>query len=150
MRRAFTIIEVLIAMAIFAMSVVVLAGGYLNVLGGYEQANRIMTSDHDLEFVRSQVMAMTDSTSNLQGSYDSVDGVHVTWTVEDPVPNPIVPDLFTVTYTCTIDDPTKTATTTTTDSFWIDRPSWSDPSVQASTRSASATMIGALAPPPSS
>jgi general secretion pathway protein I len=148
MRRAFTIIEVLISMAIFAMAVTVLAGGYLNVLGGYEQAKQIMTSDHDLQFVRSQVMAMTDSTSNLQGSYVNVDGVNVSWNIEAPVPNVVVPDLFAVTYTCLIDDGTKPVTTT--ESFWIERPTWSDPDTQSSLRTSSSALIKALPPPPNS
>ena len=147
MRRAFTIIEVLVSMAIFAMSVIVLAGGYINTLEGYDQAKRIMTSDHDLQFVRSQVMAMTDSSSNLQGSYTSPDGSNVTWQVDEPVPSVVVPDLFAVTYSYTI-QPADGQSTTTTDSFWIDRPTWSDPAAQSALRTTSSTSITALAPPP--
>ena len=148
MRRAFTIIEVLVAMAVFAMAVIVLAGGYINTLESYDMAKRIMTSDHDLQFVRSQVMAMTDSTSNLQGSYTSPDGADVSWNIEQPEPNPIVPDLFTVTYTYTIEVDGKS--TTSSESFMIDRPTWSDPAAQSALRTTSSTSIGALAPPPAS
>ena len=57
---AFTLIEVLVALVIFAMVVVVLGSAYLNVLISYEVVKRGTLINEDFAFARQQVLTEPD------------------------------------------------------------------------------------------
>jgi general secretion pathway protein I len=98
---AFTLLEVLVALAIFALAAVVLGSAYVNVLNGYQIARRAAGGQSDVQFARAQLLAQPDVELARQGGeFDSADGRRVRWTaVIEPTD---LPDLFTVTFECEI------------------------------------------------
>lgn len=100
-RRGFTILEVLVALAIFAMAAIVLASAYLNILHGYDVARRGNVADADLAFARSLVLNEPDREKLEQGGeFEGAQGRQVRWTAEITSTN--TADLFTVVFTCTM------------------------------------------------
>jgi general secretion pathway protein I len=124
--RGFTLLEVLVALGIFAMASIVLASAYLNILNGYDVAARANESDADVAFARSLVLAEPDRKKLEEGGdFDSAEGRHIHWSVEISSTNEA--DLFTVVFTCEAADtsqaqgqPVKTVQT-----FTVLRPTWS-------------------------
>ncbi len=53
---AFTLVEVLVALAIFAIATVVLGSAYVNVLQSYESIRRDQIADAETEFVFSRIL----------------------------------------------------------------------------------------------
>ena len=132
--RAFTLVEVLMAIAIFALSAVILASAYVNVLNSYLVVERTAQSTADLTFARSLVLTEPDRKKLEQGGeFDTTDGRHAKWEVE--ILSTSTADLFTVNFTCTIaalgePEPQKTVQT-----FMLLRPTWSiDPAERAKLR----------------
>jgi general secretion pathway protein I len=131
---AFTLVEVLMAIMIFAFSAVILASAYVNVLNGYLLVERQAQSNADLVFARSFVLTEPDRKKLEQGGeFDTTNGRHARWEVE--IVSTATADLFTVKFTCTIGasgeaDPQKTVET-----FTVLRPTWSiDPSERSKLR----------------
>jgi general secretion pathway protein I len=127
MRRAgFTLIEVLVALLIFAMSSLVLATAYLNVLNAYEAAGRANQRTEDLSFARAQLLAEPDRTKAETGAeFDGLAGRHIRWSAT--IVAATMPDLFTVTFVCEISDPAITGDNPKiTQTFTVLRPTWSD------------------------
>jgi prepilin-type N-terminal cleavage/methylation domain-containing protein len=137
--RAFTLIEVLVALMIFALTAVVLGAAYLNVLNSYEVARRSNVNDGDVTFARSQLLALSDlPTAQAGAEFDDGDR-HVKWTAEiDPSDTT---DLFTVAFTCVITDPAASGTKTVVENFMLMRPTWSDPTARSTLRQAAADRI---------
>ena len=121
---AFTLVEVLLAITIFALSAVILASAYVNVLNSYLMVDRVAQSSADLTFARSLVLTEPDRKKLERGGwFDTADTRHVKWAVE-LLPTATA-DLFTVNFTCTIGalgepEPQKTVQT-----FMLLRPTWS-------------------------
>ncbi|HEY1764476.1 MAG TPA: prepilin-type N-terminal cleavage/methylation domain-containing protein [Opitutaceae bacterium] len=142
-RRGFTIIEVLVALAIFAITAVVLGGAYLNVLNGYEIARRANENDTDLSFARSQLLVQADFQTAQAGQEfdDSLpDGDHhVKWTAEIEPTN--TTDLFSVTFTCSISEPGNAAPRKIVEHLMLLRPTWSDPTDRSTLRQNAASRI---------
>jgi len=130
----FTLIEVLMALVIFAMAATVLAAAYLNVINSYAIVARGNQLDADLAYARSLVVLEPDITK-LQngGEFDTADNRHGKWSVD--IQPTTTADLFTVNFTCELadnngGDPQKTAET-----FMLLRPTWSiDPAAKAQLR----------------
>lgn len=55
--RAFTLVEVVVALAIFGMAVVVLGSAYVNVLNSYEGIRTDQVRDEEIAFVFSRILA---------------------------------------------------------------------------------------------
>ena len=121
-RRGFTLLEVLIALAIFTMAAVVLGAAYVNILNAYDVAQRTNARNEELTFARSQLLATTNRDDAEKGAdYDSLTG-HVNWHAEiDPTPTV---DVFAVTFICEIRGQKDE---TYTQKFMVLRPTWSDP-----------------------
>ncbi len=80
--RGLTLLEVLIALAIFAMAAILLGGSYVNVLAGYEAANRAVDRNEHLEFVRALVMSEPDrEVVERGGDMDLGGGRRLRWQV---------------------------------------------------------------------
>ncbi|HSI09995.1 MAG: prepilin-type N-terminal cleavage/methylation domain-containing protein [Rariglobus sp.] len=144
MKRAcnsgFTILEVLVALGIFALAAVVLAGAYINVLNGYEAAKRATVSDPDVQFARSQLLAQADVELARQGGeFAAPDGRAVRWTATiDPTESA---DLFLVTFECDIAANATVKEQKVQQVFRVLRPTWSVATDRATLRAAAKDRI---------
>ena len=130
----FTLLEVLVALTIFAMAAIFLGSSYVNVLNSYAVAARAAQSSEDLAFARSLVLTEPDITK-LQngGEFDTASGRRAKWTAEI-VPTTIA-DLFTVTFTCEIANPNAGDPDKSVQTFTVLRPTWSiDPAARSQLR----------------
>lgn len=123
---AFTLIEVLVALAVFALAAVVLGATYVNVLNSYAVIDRNRDADEDVRYALSELRAIADLTTVEAGDqFDAADNGHVVWTCTvDPT---TIADLFTVTFNCEITGrPGQTEPIKVTQVFTLFRPTWSD------------------------
>ena len=119
-------IEVLVAIAIFAFMATILGMSYLNVLQGYESAARANQQTEDVAFARAQMLAEPDrKVIDEGGEFDSTNNRHVKWTAT--LASTQINDLFTVTFEVEITDPAKSGPEKVTETFTVLRPTWSDP-----------------------
>jgi hypothetical protein len=117
------VLEVLVALAIFAMAAIVLAGAYLNILNGYEIIARGGEGNADLAFARSIILNEPDRTKLEQGGmFDTVDGNRINWSVEITSTN--MPELFNVALTCETAGATQKASDKNVQTFTVLRPTW--------------------------
>ncbi len=122
---AFTLLEVLVALAIFAMAAIALGGAYVNVLTSYVDVNRIDERHEDVRFARSALLAEADRDKAEEGAeFEAGDGRRVRWRAEIESTN--VADLFLVTFVCEITEPTDARTREIVQTFRLLRPTWSD------------------------
>ena len=97
-RRAFTLVEVLVSLAIFAIAAVVLAAAYLNVIGGLASLNHRQQQEEDWKFVRTMVLSQPERQAVEAGGRLSLpDGRSLTW--QGKVESTEVANLFRVTLT---------------------------------------------------
>jgi general secretion pathway protein I len=138
---AFTLVEVLMAIAIFALSAVILASAYVNVLNSYMLVERTAQSSADVSFARSIVLTEPDRKKLEQGGeFDTTDGRHTKWEVE--ILSTSTADLFTVNFTCTIGAVGEPEPQKTMQTFTVLRPTWSiDASERSKLREAAKTRI---------
>jgi prepilin-type N-terminal cleavage/methylation domain-containing protein len=121
--RGFTLIEVLVALSVFAMAVVVLGSAYLNVLIGYEAVQRGMQVDEDFAFARQQVLNEPDPKKlERGGEFETAAGQRARWQVE--ITSSPVPEVFQVAFTCEISDPARPEPDRQTRTFLLLRPTW--------------------------
>ena len=114
----FTLLEVMISLAIFALAAVVLGSAYVNILNGYEAAARGMQSNEDFEFARQIVLTEPDRAKLEEGGdFETSGGTQVKWSVEITSTN--IADLFNVAFTCEVGDRRST------ENFTVLRPTWS-------------------------
>jgi prepilin-type N-terminal cleavage/methylation domain-containing protein len=123
-RAAFSLVEVLVALTIFALSAVILGSAYVNVLNAYAVAGRFARTNEDVVFARSLVMTQPDITK-LQdgGEFDGSGGRRVKWSAE--ITPTTTADLFTVVFTCEVAEATGTQADKTVQTFMLLRPTWS-------------------------
>jgi general secretion pathway protein I len=119
----FTLLEVLVALTIFAMAAVMLASSYLNVLNSYEVVARGVQINEDFAFARQQVLNEPDRKKVEEGGeFDTAGGRRAKWSAE--IESSTVADVFKVTFTCEIADPTRTEPERQVRSFMVLRPTW--------------------------
>jgi general secretion pathway protein I len=117
---------VIVALAIFAFSAVVLGSAYVNVLNAYETVQRGTQTDEDVRFARAQLLGEPDhDTAEKGGDFVSPDGRPVKW--HATIATTTMPDLFTVTFVCELPDPTGSGMQTVKETFTVLRPTWADP-----------------------
>lgn len=125
----FTVIEVLIALAICAMMGVVLVASYMNILNAYEAVAQNPKRDLDVRFARNALLAEADFETAQKGDqFEGASGRHVTWTaVIEPTQTA---NLFQVTFTCELGagpNP-QDKEETITEVFRLLRPTWANTS----------------------
>jgi general secretion pathway protein I len=124
-RVGFTLIEVLVALAIFVMMAIVLGSAYINILNAYEIAARSVVNDEDVRFARSMLMVEADRDTAERGAeFDGDKGRRIHWTAA--IEPTTVADLFTVTFTCEITAPELKKPEVTVETFRLLRPTWSE------------------------
>lgn len=123
-RSGFTLVEVLISLAIFVMAAVVLGAAYLNVLNGYEVANRAVAGDQDVRFARAMLMTEADPDAAAKGAeFDTVEQHHVVWTA---TLNPTdTTDVFEVEFVCDVTGSDLKQPLHVKQTFRLLRPTWS-------------------------
>jgi general secretion pathway protein I len=122
---AFTLIEVLFALAILGFAAVALGGAYVNVLVCYQRVSRDTQADADLRFAISQALAEPDRDKLEEGSdFEGVGGQRVRWKAE--LTSTTVADLFDVKITCDLYDPGQGGTVTRVQTLRVLRPTWSE------------------------
>ena len=140
--RGFTMVEVLVALLIFALTAVVMGSAYVNVLNSYEIARKVNTRDQDLDFARSQFLAISDLQTAETGQEFDDDDRHIKWTADIEPAN--TTDLFTVTFTYEVTSTSLPEPQKTVETFMLMRPTWSDPAAQSQLRQAAASRIAVL------
>lgn len=123
---AFTLVEVLLALMLFALSAVVLGAAYLNVLNSYELVRQNQAVEEDLRFIRSMVLLEKDIDElERGGEVESLYLGRVSWrTYVEQTPTP---DLFHVSVEIDYEGTESEPPRQEMQQFYLLRPSWSDP-----------------------
>jgi len=141
-RCAFTLVEVLVALAIFVLAAVVLGGAYLNVLSSYEQVSHIRDRYDELRFARADLLTQSDPDQVKKGGEFDSDSHHVAWTATfDPTETT---DVFDVHFECTITGPDLKKAEKYDEDFRVLRPTWSKPTDRATLKQKNVDRINQL------
>ncbi len=133
---AFTLIEVLVSLAIFALAVVMLGATYVNVLNGYDAVSRRNQHDQDMALVRATLLTEPDRRKAEQGGDFPLPGNRFAhWSAR--IAETPVADLFRADFRCEIPDPAGGKAWMHEENFMLLRPTWSDPAVRDRLRQAS-------------
>jgi len=124
-KSAFTLIEVVLASAIFATALVVLTSAFVNALTAMRNMRRDAGDDVIFRYVSSLVTTVPDL-DNFKGGeeLDLPDDAKVSWTAE--VEQTAVADLFKVELTITLKKPDSVEPVVRVESLYLLRPTWSD------------------------
>ena len=149
-RGGFSLLEVLVALMIFAVAAVMLGSGYLNILNSYVVVGKGTESLQDIAFARQELLTQPDLPAAQEGDefYAPTTDAgkppnHVKWTAD--IKSAGTTDLFNVTLTCVITTAAPaTPTRTVTQTFTLLRPTWSDPADQTKLRQSAAQRIAVL------
>lgn len=137
----FTLVEVLVSLAIFALAAVVLGAAYVNVLTGYDAVSHRQEHEQDLRLVRALVLAEPDRTVvEKGGGFPLPDGRTAQWTAT--VAETAVADLFQVKFRCEIAEPARPSPWVREEKFMLLRPTWSDPADRDKLRQNSQQRLG--------
>ena len=142
--RAFTLIEVLVALAIFALTAIVLGAAYLNMLNSYHTVGMSNPDAQDVTVARQALLTQIDlQTAENGDEFDTAEGHHVQWSL-DPIitqASTTVTDLWTVGFICEISDSPSAVPRKYTETFMLLRPTWTPPTTRSEVRQAEATRI---------
>lgn len=123
----FTLLEVMVAMALFFMAVTYFSMAYLNTLMAVESTQVNQSLEQDMAAIRRQVLLLGD-VEEIESGGEVVTGEHGTalWKIEyEPTE---VADLFLVTLSVELEpQDEENGVTEATEKFYLTRPSWSDP-----------------------
>jgi len=122
----FTLIEVLLALALFAVSVVVLASAYINVLFGLESVRVDRVLEQEMAFVRSVVLTAPDRETLEEGGELPTGELGLAYWEAELEPTAIA-DLFVVRVSITIQGTRESEGKTLNERLIVLRPSWSEP-----------------------
>ncbi|MGK0240976.1 MAG: prepilin-type N-terminal cleavage/methylation domain-containing protein [Candidatus Pelagisphaera sp.] len=133
----FTLVEVMMAMALFGIAVVAFSGAYINVINAFSAIQVDQPFEQDLSLIRQQVLILPEI-EDLEEGGEVFTGSHgqATWRVEyEPT---LVADLFKLTLFMEILDLEKDKMQEVEETHYLTRPTWSDPversELQADTR----------------
>lgn len=125
-RRGFTLIEVLVSLAIFALAAVVLSVAYLNIIGSYRALGAHHQTDEDWKGLRAVVLTEPEAPKVEQGGRLALPGGRqLNWQAEiEPTD---VADLFRLTLTADSPAAAGGEAWSRRQVMYLLRPSWSDP-----------------------
>lgn len=137
---AFTLIEVLVSLAIFALAAVVLGATYVNVLTSYAAVAGRNQHEQDLRLVRAALLGQPDRGKAESGGDLALPGNRSAhW--EAKIAEAGVADLFQVGFRCVIRDPAQPQAWVREESFRLLRPTWSDPVVRDKLRQSTRELL---------
>jgi len=125
-QHGFTLIEVLISLAIFALAAVVLSMAYLNIIGSYSEMGGRQQAEEDWKWLRLTVLFEPDRKKVEDGGRLALpDGQQLVWTAKiEPTD---VADLFRVNLRAETAQTTGPEAWQRSQSLQLLRPTWSDP-----------------------
>ncbi|MBP7142419.1 MAG: prepilin-type N-terminal cleavage/methylation domain-containing protein [Opitutaceae bacterium] len=124
-RKAFTIIEVLVALAILALAAIVLGSSYANVINSYFVMKKSARAEDDFRFARAALLSEPDLKKAEEGAdFTTADGRRIRWTAK--VEPTSIADLFDVTFRCEAGGNSAGEASSTEQVFRLLRPTWSD------------------------
>lgn len=123
--KGFTILEVLVAVVIFAGAATVLVASYVNILSNFE-ASRVKTNfDEELAYVRSEFQMISDIEEATDGrEFDMGNGVQGQWYSEIEMTE--IPNLFSVNLVADMTD-SEGERQQLNQQFYLLRPTWGEP-----------------------
>lgn len=139
-RQGFTLIEVLLSVALFAISVVVLAGAYVDIIEGVERVRADRAFEQEMRWVREQVLIETDLKKVEEGGESTTtDFGRARWDVEiEPTE---IADLFRVSIHVVMEGTDDVAPREATEQIMLLRPQWSEPVEREKLRTESRSRI---------
>jgi len=126
LRRAFTLVEVLISLAIFALAAVVLSAAYLNIISSYSAMGGRQQAEEDWNWLRLSVLLEPDRKKvEAGGRLALTNGQQLVWTAKiEPTD---VADLFRVNLRGETAQTTGPEAWQRSQMVQLLRPTWSDP-----------------------
>lgn len=142
-KRGFTVLEVLIALAVFVGAAAVLGATYLNIMNGYALIETEGDYKTDVKFARAALLAEPDMETAEKGAdFESVASRRVSWKAKiEPTETT---DLFAVVFECEINAPDLKEPVHVSEHFRLLRPTWSKPEDRDKLRSDARTRIQQL------
>lgn len=134
--RGFTLIEVLIGLAIFAMAAIGLAIAYLNVLSGYQSVAHRQEGEEEWKLLRTIILSEPDREKVVAGGQlplPNNTSLHWSATIESTS----VADLFAVTVRSELEAAGNSDARPHEEKILLLRPRWSDPLERNKLRAAS-------------
>lgn len=123
--RGFTLLEVIVATAVFAMMAAILAGAYVNVLRAYHALADTGEREAQLRFARAQFLAEASRDKAEEGLTVTDGETRVQWQAD--IQATTVPDLYRCAWSCTMQRPGAPKDDRVEEVFWLLRPSWAKP-----------------------
>lgn len=123
---AFTLIEVLLALALFAIAVVVLAASYINVLFGLEAVRADRVLEQEMSFVRSVILTAPDLDTIEEGGELPTGAMGYAYWEAELEPTQIA-DLFVVRVSVVLQGTGDDEERSLTERLVVLRPAWSEP-----------------------
>ncbi len=124
--RAFTLIEVLISLAIFALAAIGLSVAYLNVLGGYQAVAHKQEGEEEWKLLRTIILSEPDREKVVAGGQLPLpDNSNLHWSAT--IESTSVADLFAVTIKSEPETSGNGDSHAREEKIFLLRPKWSDP-----------------------
>lgn len=139
--RGFTLIEVLVAVAIFALAAVVLGAAYINVLQGYAAVAQRQEREADLRQARGLVLGEPErAVVQRGGTLGLAPGRSARWSAA--LQPTSVADLFRVAFRCEIRESAHREPWVREEVFYLLRPTWSEPGAREQLRQQARVRLG--------
>lgn len=124
-QKGFTILEVLVAVVIFAGAATVLVSSYINILSNFEDSRIKTNFEEEFAYVRSELLIISDFEEAMEGAeFDMGNGVTGFWYSEIEMTD--FPNLFWVNLVVDMVDADRKKMQLTQE-FYLLRPTWGDP-----------------------
>lgn len=138
--RGFTLVEVMLAMALFGIAVTTFATAYINIINALAAIQVDQAFEQDLTLVRQQALVQQEI-EDLEEGGEVFTGSHgeASWSVEyEPT---LVADLFKLTLTIELLDRELDEMKEVVETHFLTRPTWSDPVERAELRADTADRL---------